>query len=188
MGYTHSWSRPQVISPAAFHAITADFQQVMPALETAGSPIANAHGLEEPEFAPDHIRFNGVRHCGHAPNPEVRLPWPGNGAGGIGSNVGITSGTLSFRTCNGDCSYESVWFDRCIDTEWTDEDGTSSSFCKTAFRPYDLALTVFLLIAKQHLGREFRIKTDGEAAQWEDAQRLCQAELDYSLSFEEVVE
>ncbi len=185
MGYTHSWSRPQVITPAVFQAITNDFQRVLPALEAAGSPIANAHGLEEPEFSPEYIRFNGVRHCGHTLNPEVRLPWAANGATGIGSNIGISSGTLPYRTCNGDCSYESVWFDR--RDEDADENGICGSCCKTAFRPYDLAVIVFLLIAKHHLRREFQVSTDGEAKQWEDAQRLCAAEFGYTLSFEEVL-
>ena len=154
---------------------------------SAGSPIANAYGLEEPEFTPEYIRFNGVLHCGHTHNPEVRLPWPGSNAFGIGDNTGILSGTLPFRTCNGDCSYESVGFDRCMDEEDRDENGSCGGFCKTAFRPYDLAVTVFLLIAKHHLGREFRVETDGEARQWEDAQLLGQAELGYSMTFEEVI-
>lgn len=47
-------------------------------------------------------------------------------------------------------------------------------------------MTVFLLIAKHHLGREIRVETDGEARQWEDAQLLCRAELGYSITFEEV--
>ena len=186
MGYTHNWYRPQVISPSTFNSISKDFQQVLPMLEAAGSPIANAYGLEEPEFTAETIRFNGVRHCEHTPNPEVRLPWPGNGASGIGDNTGILSGTLPFRTCTGDCSYESVWFDRCMDDDGRDENGICGGFCRTAFRPYDLAVTVFLLIAKYHFGREFRVETDGEARQWEDAQRLCQAELGYSMTFEEV--
>ncbi len=186
MGYTHNWYRPQIISSSTFNALAEDFQKVLPALETAGSPIANAYGLEEPEFTPEYIRFNGVRHCGHALNPEVRLPWPGNGASGIGDNTGILSGTLPFRTCNGDCSYKSVWFDRCEEDGHKWEGGLQVGFCKTAFRPYDLAVTVFLLIAKHHLGRDFRVETDGEARQWEDAKMLCQAELAYSMTFEEM--
>ena len=126
MGYTHNWYRPQVISASTFNAIAEDFQKIVPALEAAGSPIANAYGLEEPEFTPESIRFNGVRHCGHMrQNPEVRLPWPGNGASGIGDNTGILSGTLPFRTCNGDCSYESVWFDRCA---WKTTDEMRTAF------------------------------------------------------------
>ena len=143
MGYTRNWYRLQIIAASTFNAISQDFQKVLPALHGAGSPIANAYGLEEPEVTAEHIRFNGVRHCGHAKNPEVRLPWPGTGASGIGDNSSILSGTLPHRTCNGDCSYESVWFDRCMDEEDRDENGLSGGFCKTAYRPYDLALTVF---------------------------------------------
>lgn len=186
MGYTHNWYRPRTIAPATFQAIAEDFQQVLPALEAAGSPIANADGVEEPEFTPEHIHFNRVRFCGHTFNPNVRLPWPGKEASGIGDNTGL-GGTLPFRTCNGDCTYESVWFERSVGDDYRHDNGLCGGFCKTAFRPYDLAVTVFLLIVKHHLGPDFRIDTDGEAKQWEDAQRLCQAELGYSLSFEEVV-
>lgn len=186
MGYTHNWYRPQTITPATFHAITEDFQHVLPALEVAGSPIANADGVEEPEFTAEYIHFNGVRFCGHGKNPQIRLPWPAAQAGGIGDNAAITSGTLPYRTCNGECTYESVWFERCVQDEYRHDNGLCGGFCKTAFRPYDLAVTVFLLIVKHRLGNEFHIDTDGEAKQWEDAQRLCLAGLGYSLSYEEV--
>lgn len=53
--------------------------------------------------------------------------------------------------------------------EQADENGIDSEACKTAFRPYDLALTAFLLIAQHHLGSEKVVRSDGEQAQWEDA-------------------
>jgi len=89
---------------------------------------------------------------------------------GIGSNASV-GGSLPYRTCNGDCSYESVWFER------VERDGTG--FCKTAFRLYDLAVTAFLVIAKHHLGANLTVETDGEPAHWADAFALCQAELGY---------
>ncbi len=108
------------------------------------------------------------------------------GRDGYGDNTGTTSGTLPHRACNGYCFYESLWFGRCKEDDDRDENGLCGGFCKTGFRPYDLAVTVFLLIAKHHLGSDFRVGTDGEAKQWEDALELCQAELSYSMSFEEV--
>jgi hypothetical protein len=186
MGYTHRWERPQTIAASTFNKITRDFGQVLPALEAAGSPIMNAYGLEEPEITADFVRFNGVQHCGHTKNTEVRLAGPTREACGIGDNHGLGS-ALPYRTCNGDCSYESLWFDRSLEQRQQDENGLYSSFCKTAFRPYDLAVTVFLLIAKHHLRDVFRIESDGDLKQWQDAQLLCRQELGYSLCLEEVV-
>ena len=186
MDYTHRWERPQTIAPTTFNTITEDFRQVLPALEAAGSPIANAYGFEDPELTADYVRFNGVANCGHTRNPAVRLAGPMKDAFGIGDNCGMGS-ALPYRTCNGDCSYESLWFDRSLEPGRRDDDGIYSGFCKTAFRPYDLAVTVFLMIAKHHLGELFHVGTDGDSQQWIDAQMLCQAELRYSLSFAEVI-
>ena len=171
MGYTHSWSRPRIISPVLFSAITEEFTRMLPALTDAGVELANPFGFEQPEITPEFIGFNGVAHCGHTPNPAVRLPWPLRDAGSIGSNQEITSGSLPFRCCNGDCSYESLWWERCVPEDRA-EGEWASNFTKTAFRPYDLAVTAFLLIAKHHLGRELSVDTDGEQAQWEDAAEI----------------
>lgn len=76
MGYTHNWYRPQIIAPATFQALTKDFQEILPALEAAGSPIANARRREAAELSSETIQFNGVENCGHAHNPAVRLPGP----------------------------------------------------------------------------------------------------------------
>ena len=180
MGYTHSWNRPQIIEPAAFNAIGKDLLTLLPALEAAGSPLADAYGRAEPEIGPDFIGFNGVACCGHARNPDIQVPWPAKDAHGIGDNAGL-GGTLPFRTCNGDCSYESVWFSRCQETEVGD--ACAEGFCKTAFRPYDLAVTAFLVIARQHLGHQFEVQTDGEQSHWADAFSLCQAELGYGTAY-----
>ena len=113
------------------------------------------------------------------PNPAIRLPWPKNAASGIGSNQGITSGSLPFRCCNGDCSYESLWWEPCVPEERA-EGERAGKLTETAFRPYDLAVNAFLLIAKHHLGSELSVSTDREGAQWKDASELSKRELGYS--------
>lgn len=40
-------------------------------------------------------------------------------------------------------------------------------FCKTARKPYDLAVMVCLLIAKWHLKSEFTVDSDGGTEEWE---------------------
>ena len=64
MGYTHSWNRPQIIEPMTFDAIGKDLLTLLPALDAAGSSLANAYGREEPEIGPEFIGFNGVSCCG----------------------------------------------------------------------------------------------------------------------------
>ena len=170
MGYTHYWNRPTTIAPSTFNAIADDLTRLLPALAHAGSPLSNAHGREQPMIGAALIAFNGPEFCGHAKNKAVVIPWPMRDARGIGDNAGV-GGSLPYRTCNGDCSYESVWFER------IERDGTG--FCKTSFRPYDLAVTAFLVIAKHHLGALLTVETDGEPAHWADAFALCQIELGY---------
>ncbi len=180
MGYTHYWNRPQIIEPATFNRIANDLRKLLPALEAAGAPLANPHGREDAEIGPEFIGFNGVALCGHQQNTNVRLPWPKDDAHGIGNNHGLGA-VLPYRTCNGDCSYESVWFERSY-TEH-DGDGTVGGFCKTNFRPYDLAVMAFLVIAKHHLSQSFTVQTDGTAHRWAEAFALCQAELGYGAGY-----
>ncbi len=64
-----------------------------------------------------------------------------------------------------------------------DENAIFSGACKTAFRPYDLALTAFLLIAQRHLGSEMVVRSDGGDPQWDHARLLCQQELSYGAAY-----
>ncbi len=43
------------------------------------------------------------------------------------------------------------------------------SFCKTARKPYDFVVCVGLMIAKHHLGSDFKISSDGNLADWQSA-------------------
>jgi len=52
-------------------------------------------------------------------------------------------------------------------------------FVKTGFRPYDIAVTAALLIAKRHLSDRLVVQSNGGEAQWSDAKRLCQMVLKY---------
>ena len=54
---------------------------------------------------------------------------------------------------------------------------------KTAFKPYDLAVTVCLVIAKQHLGNQIVIHSDGDMENWHEAMQLCHHFLGYGKGF-----
>ncbi|MGH9440599.1 MAG: hypothetical protein ACRD22_22730 [Terriglobia bacterium] len=46
-------------------------------------------------------------------------------------------------------------------------------------KPYDLAITAALLIAKHHWGENIKITSGGSDAQWWDAKLTCQRVLGY---------
>lgn len=191
MGYTHYWRRPAEIDAKVFRCIVADFQSLLPELEKTGVLLAGPAGRDRPIINQECIAFNGPINCGHK-EYELHLPWPAPGAGGVFSDGDPVAGKwyagdlLKTRFCPGDCSYESFIFPRVIDRDKYDPpkgDGLYFCFCKTAFRPYDLAVTSFLLIAKHHLGSSITITTDGEDAHWFDAKLLCQLSLNYGLEY-----
>lgn len=87
----------------------------------------------------------------------------------------ITDTTINF---NGDASsgnsfetfhvniFEHTTFYRFNDL---DEKGEMFGFCKTARRPYDIAVCVSLMVIKHHLGSGFRISSDGGFEEWSEA-------------------
>ena len=92
---------------------------------------------------------------------------------------------LTARQCGGDCSHESFIFDRVQEVpDWKkpQEDGRYFEFCKTAYKPYDIAVTAALIVVK-HYCPEVSIHSDGSNEDWEDARMLCVLELGYGSDF-----
>lgn len=188
MGYTHYWYRSKIIPAETFEKIVSDFRVLMPQFEGYDVPLAGGDGTGEPVVTPEEVVFNGKAACGHPENHDLVIPWPEPDAGGVRAVEDAIDGqwfggtTVVTRTCNGNCSYEGFYFPRVYRPEsWETPDkyGRYFNFCKTAFRPYDLAVTAFLVIAKHHLGDQIVVATDGDNAHWRDAQVLCQMELGY---------
>jgi hypothetical protein len=202
MGYTHYWYRPRKIDQAKMSAIAGDFARLVIALDDIGVRLADGHGEGVPTITPELVCFNGVANCGHAKNENVSIPWPDKRAAGVNDTEQPISGRwfagalLSTRTCNGDCSYETFYFpaEMPADTYWqpnSERKDLYFSCTKTAFRPYDLAVTAFLIIAKRYLGDDIKVSSDGEDENWQEAKQVCEAFLDYGLKFqlaEELVE
>jgi len=57
-------------------------------------------------------------------------------------------------------------------------------FCKTARKPYDMAVQVCLLIAKYHFKNEFEVSSDGDMEDWEEAILLCEKHFKHPFKFE----
>ncbi|MEN6549921.1 MAG: hypothetical protein ABFE07_28090 [Armatimonadia bacterium] len=201
MGYSHYFDRPKVLPKAAFAAIRQDFAKLLPELERIGLKLAGPLGKGPVEVGDDGIWFNGAHDCGHLSNQDLVIPWPSAKAGGIAKyNENAIDGTwfagasVEKRCCNGDCSYESFCFpvrlkkgeDYYRDPQAKDR-GLVFQFCKTAFRPYDLAVICFLIIAKRHLKTKLRVASDGEDGHWADGRLFCQMHLGYGEEYHLVV-
>ncbi len=201
MGYTHYWYRKdEAIEIPVFSRIVSDFRKLMPCFDELGIRLAAGDGTGSPTVTGDLISFNGFCRCGHPASHELGIAWPSQTAGGIAnpwledvrSKPWFGGLTIEKRTCSGDCSHETCHFPRVIeetsgmDCHPTVENGKgwNFEFCKTAYKPYDLAVTAFLVIAKYHLKEKIWLSSDGETQHWADARILCQKILGYGIEFE----
>ena len=70
-----------------------------------------------------------------------------------------------------------------MSTEADETAGLVFYWTKTAFKPYDVAVTAALLIAKRHLREKLVIHSNGRDPQWTDAKEICQQNLGYGTWF-----
>ena len=176
MGYYHSWRGPG--DPDAFRLIRADFEKLILPLADLGCPVAGPLGTGLPETAENYIHFNGIRHCGHEKVEGPVVIFPSEDACGIDLEHGdlfavAFLGLVTKRRCDGQCCHEDFLLGKHY----------GGGCCKTAFKPYDVAVTAALLIAKHHWSETFEITSCGSDAQWWDAKLICQRVLVYGASF-----
>jgi hypothetical protein len=69
------------------------------------------------------------------------------------------------------------------DEDYPETNDLACDYTKTGFRPYDIAVTAMLLIAKRHLKTQMVVHSNGSDAQWADAKELCQKHLGYGAWF-----
>jgi hypothetical protein len=188
MGYCHYWEIDAEIDKGSFFSITADFQRMVLTLDDLGVRLAGPLGEGLPEIDADHIAFNGIWHCGHPKNEAIVIPFPAANGSGVGSSIDAVDGSyfgvgtlLRHRACDGNCSYETFSFSRRCGDPAKLVNGRFADSCKTAFRPYDLAVQCVLLIAKHHLRDRIGVWSGGSDFHWNDARRLCYLHLDYPL-------
>lgn len=189
MGYTHYWQRPRVIPDETFRQIKSDFERLILPLSNAGVELADGLGEGIPEITDEVIRFNGLSECGHPQTDELVIPYPSEQAHGIGPSSTAIDGsyydlgvTVKHRCCNGRCSFETFSFARTKEVrpdEVPEDNGLYGEHVKTGFRPYDVAVTSVLLVAKHCLRDQFVVHSNGGDAQWADAKRICQMVLGY---------
>jgi hypothetical protein len=189
MGYCHYSEIEQEVDHESFSLIVADVQRIVLTLDDLGVRLAGPLGEGLPEIEADHIAFNGPWHCGHPRNEEIVIPFPVKDAAGIGSSISAVEGSyygmgtlLKHRACDGNCGYETFRLTRKCDENDKIRNGRHSDSCKTAFRPYDLAVQCVLLIAKHHLGDRVQVWSGGSDYHWNDARLLCYVHLSYPLN------
>ncbi len=175
--------------------IVDDFKQLLPVISKAGIALAGGDGKGDPVIDYNDICFNGAADCGHRKNESVVIPWPAEEAGGIADNwqedvkvrAGYAGAILDKRTCNGNCSYEPFSFPRILKPEpWkpTPKDEKYFKYCKTAFRPYDIVVTAFLIIAKHYLEDRIEVSSEAKDVHWFDGKMLCQSILGYGFQYQ----
>ena len=200
MGYTHYYYVSPEFEASKFSKVVTDFKKMLPVLEHLGVKLGDGFGENKPIINDDEIRFNGFSKCGHQKR-DLGITWASKTAKGVLKNgVGtqleqITKGnwfagaTLESRVCGGDCSHETFSLERVLEIpDYKQNDdmkngGLIFECTKTAFKPYDLAVTVALVIAKHHFKRGIKVASDGEIENWEEAMQLCKHFLGYGEGF-----
>lgn len=194
MGYSHYWYTQKELDQTKFNLVVQDFKTMLPKLEHLGVKIAGGLGEGLPEITDSEICFNGIEKCGHTQR-DLGIVWPADDAHGVtnlsrqhrdgNETKASVSGMWSWgmqinaRTCGGDCSHETFMLVQKQDTEREPENGYYWNCTKTAYKPYDLAVNVCLVIAKHHLKDQIIIHSDGTRKQWQDAIQLCEHFLSY---------
>jgi hypothetical protein len=194
MGYTHYWRREKTIDPETFKKIKEDFEKLLPLFKTLDIQLAGGMGDGGPNITDETIWFNGNVNCGHT-RADLGIAWPSDEPTKFGTAPdvnGARDGTwfagvkLNQRTCDGDCSHETFNFPREMELrefDEPDEKGRYFVFCKTAFKPYDLAVNAALIIIKHYLGDEIKVSSDGEMKDWQDAMGICENAFGYGKEF-----
>jgi len=198
MGYTHYWYREKEYSSEEFKSIVDDFKKVVPELEKVGVKLAGGLGKDDPRITDEDVWFNGLENCGHE-EFNLHIAWPSKNAGGVGkkpkeavNGTWFAGAQIETRVCGGDCSHETFHFPRILElSDWQKkqgiedlgEDGLLFAFCKSAYKPYDLAVNCFLIIAKYRLSKRIMVHSDGENEHWFDGMLLCHKILGYGLEF-----
>jgi len=199
MGYTHYYYTDEILNQANFNKVLKDFKKILPKIEHLGVKLAGGNGEGKPVLTKDKIIFNGQSDCGHEKR-NLGITWPTENAKGVNSTITKVEGQwfaglkLNTRTCGGDCSHESfalvqktpkkeIETSEKITRSLGIKDEKIFNFTKTAFKPYDLAVNVCLIIAKHYLKDQIKISSDGEISAWKDAMEICHYFLGYGKDF-----
>lgn len=163
MGYTHYYYRTPELDKDKFKAAVTDIRKVVAALPSVNPQTAQ---MCYPE----------------GDDTDVKLA---NWDGEVGTEPKITDELVSFNGV-GDDSHETFVIEQAFEAPShrpdPDEDGLHFAFCKTARKPYDIAVTASLAVLKHHLGDAIRVSSDGRFNEWGDGLALAKQATGLDLS------
>ena len=163
MGYTHYWHRPENLDPRRYTRFREDVAKLLASLpEHTGSAggyytdddliVCGSDGTGDPIITDELVSFNG-----NAP--------------------------VAGDADTGDLSHETFYVPRVYEPQdWQrpDRQGRYFDFCKTARKPYDMAVTAALIALHYHFPTpEVEISSDGTAEDWQQGLAFCRATLGY---------
>ena len=175
MGYTHYFYTEGIYDEDLFSKVSCEFQKMVEPLKRIKVHLADGFGENYPIITPKEISFNGNRQCFHGED----------------------------ESCHGDCSHETFRLEQQQESSdgmigefsnFTDDRGNRKrtphnevgkffDCTKTARKPYDLAVQVCLIIAKNYLKDGIIIHSDGDIEEWGEAKEKCQYFLGYGEEF-----
>ena len=187
MGYTHYWRRIPQLDPGQFAAAALDCGTIAAKIPVR---LAGSDGKGRPDFAPALVAFNGPEDCGH-PDRDYGIAWPAKGAGGVvphgfadaSGGSWFAGATITARACGGDCSHESFVLEPTEAPIVHPRAPMIFGFCKTAFKPYDLAVQACLIVFTCRFPGAFLVTSDGDAELWTEAAAFVQEHLGYGADF-----
>ena len=154
MGYTHYWKHGQ-IGIKAWEKIVRDTKKLYANLPEHSHSSGDFYGAEPLKI---QFEFNKARP------PEANVD------------------TIRFNGV-GDMGHETFFMER-VPHDY-DEKRVSEAryFTKTARKPYDLIVQAVLLIAKHHVGKTFKLSSDGDLDDWNEAERLVKTMFGYEVDW-----
>lgn len=191
MAYAHYWRRAPELNRNTFLKFLDDVRRIFEVLAARGVQLAGPLGKGSPELSDFTIAFNGKAECGHR-FIDLGSPWPAKDSEGIEAMLDPVVGPwtggalLGTRVCGGCCAAAPFVLDRTfIVRKWDVADSKGySSACETNFKPYDLAVTAVLVRAKERLGNEIHVSSDGLDRGFEEAKKLCRELFGWAKHFE----
>ncbi len=148
MGLTHYWRRPRELERGLFRCFVRDVAVLLGHLPPCTDTVGGFY-KERPLL--------------------VRGPWgtdaPLLSDHGVGFNGDAARGFEHEAFDLARVYYPAPW-------ETPDLSGRFFSFCKTARKPYDLAVTASLLLLQRHFGSTVQVTSDGTPQEWEPALSL----------------
>lgn len=159
MGYTHYWYKKPELDATRWAAFVADCRKIIEAVD--GTTSETAGGYHKDDAVRLVYEYDEVKKKPELSPDLVRF----NGAGGLG--------------------HETFYFERVVakGDMGTVRNGRVFSFCKTARKPYDVAVTACLIAAKHCFGDDIKISSDGDDLCWMAGCELCQKTVGYGGNF-----